>query len=98
MTDVAKELTSLTGNGSGAHQLVTLRPDSVLVQKLQAMSAGNKARLQKYLDRIGDDDSVFAFDLSQNAEYRCRIAHETHMSTLTKNCTSWYIKHLQRCF
>ena len=81
-----------------ALDLITLRPESYIIEQMQQLSAGNRDRLQKYVERIANAESVFACDLTQNAEHRRRVAHHTHMATLTKNCGAWYIMSLERCF
>ena len=79
-----------------ASDILSLKPDSWLVSELGRISDANKRRLDAYVQRLGGDTEHFAFDLSQNADKRCRAAHPTHMSTLTKNCGLWYVSTLKR--
>ena len=79
-----------------ASDILSLKPDSWLVSELGRISDANKRRLDAYVQRLGGDTEHFAFDLSQNADKRCRAAHPTHMSTLTKNCGLWYVPTLKR--
>ena len=79
-----------------ASDILSLKPDSWLVSELGRISDANKRRLDAYVQRLGGDTEHFAFDFSQNAGQRCRAAHPTHMSTLTKNCGLWYVPTLKR--
>ena len=102
LTSLVNELCSVwetaTPTPASASDLVTLRPESWVAHEMQHLSVGNKNRLDKYIQKVNNDGSAFAFDLTQNAEHRCRVARHSHMATLTKNCGSWFIVHLKRCF
>lgn len=82
-----------------AWDLVTLRPDALVITGLRHLTDANKRRLDAFLQKVDTTgtQSVFAFDLSQDAAKRFRMATATHMVTLTKGCNLWYVPDLQRC-
>ena len=97
LVTVANHLCQLHETSSmTATDLVSLNANSWLVSDLNRLTDANQKRLDAYRQKLGGEENHFAFDLSQNAEHRCRAAPKTHMSTLTKNCGLWYMPTLER--
>ena len=103
LSDIVTELCAIFSRGIAmtSSDLATARPDSYIIHSLENLSEANKKRLQRYVSMLPEDaaeaDDVFAFDLTQNPEKRWRVAHRSHMATLTKNCVRWYLRPHRRC-